>query len=806
MDIFNKHITNTDQEQLIKYFVQFKEKTYVLVCKDNIFTFRIYTYTLRVPRKKLEDDIYAQHSFLRKVLPRACSIVTDTDNKIICVMEGPIKFGGFRDQDEMNEDDDPNEDDYPKSKHEGNQPIIYDHSTTMKWADQGCLEITATDKANGKFAICHIFEYNGHQFLICGSKNNHVVILVSDIKEWLKNNQHMPIVVSIVQDILQNFDALTNDQIMKMFQQGWSLVGELCDGQHFMAGDNTVSWFGLFKNGVSMPTVDALRMLRDCGLKTVSFQVVFAPGTNPQLIDNVFFDARCKNNEGAVLYCRNVNTNQINLVKSKSVWYIVKRFMRQILVNKGYEEIYGICYRFIEAQSYHGLNTDASVKITKQLIQFAFWMMSKSYPVSVLGHQPVSSVRGQLANGFCVYWDRFLAETSSQEIYLTPDDFGPFDVQTYLDRTAPYTKRTHARPVTVVFIQGLQGSGKSSIANLVCELLAKQGIKAIYMEQDQFWGHAKSFMGALYHAILRDNGIQVILVSRCNTCPQQFKHYVDMALKLPTLITFVTPQIVNPLYLMISLSGIIKRSSTGDSLMVGRFEHPIAQVVEFTKKNFDDFVPQSSINVFTTHINNPELLEQATQAISTNQIISFVQANWERLNELRVDLKITAEQIIVIILNTMNGYNTGIVVNPTPNFVALAVNDEDRTVLQEFAAKYGDDTFVNYNHHCTLMFLGGKTRLSPQTTMRPGQKAVVTIDALVVRKSDNSCAYRVDTILTPDKDYQLENYQLKHTHHITSRLPKNEKAKESNNFVGLTDDTVHIIPFVRKLDVTFYWL
>lgn len=781
--------TKTDTKPdtgIIELYINCTKKTFRL--KDVLYV--LYTYTLNVPKSMFEDDLYAEHSVLLRVLPRACSILTDTANQIVCVMEGPTKFSGRTAIDEDPED----------NQEESTTREIYNHSTVVNWAKLNQLEIVETEKANGKFAICRVFEHNGQQILMCGSKNNHVVLLVSDVKEWLANNKHMPIVVSIVQDIIRHFDAITNDQIMKMFQQGWSLVGELCDGQHFTPGDNTVSWFGLFKNGVSMETMDALQLLRDCGLKTVLFQVAFTPGTDPALIDNVFLAARCKNNEGAVLYCRNIQTNHTILVKSKSVWYIVKRFMRQNLL-RGYKEIEFITKRFVDAQSYHGLNTDASVEITQQMMRFGLWMMSKSYPVSVLGIQPVKSVRGQLNNGFCVYWDQFLVETSSQEIHLNPNDFGPFDVQAYLNRTTPYAKRTYTSPAIVVFVQGLQGSGKSSLGNLACELLAQQGIKATYIEQDVFWGDTLSCQGALYHAIAQADGPDVIFVTRCNVCPMQFRRYVDIALKLPVIVTFATPQTINALYLMISLSGIVKRSNTGDSLMVGRFEYPIAQVVEFTKKNFDEFVPQSSINVFTTHTNNQELLAQAMQATTIPQIVSFVQTNLEKLDQLRVDLKTIATQIVNIALDTMHGLNTDIVVNPTPNYVGLAVSNEDKQVLKEFVAQYGDHTFVNYNHHCTLMFLGGKTKLSTQTTIPPGKKADVTIDALIVRKSDNACAYRIKTIMISD-----QNYQLKQTPHITARLPKNEKPTVSNSFVGLTNDSVYIVPFVRTLSVTCFWL
>ena len=169
------------------------------------------------------------------------------------------------------------------------------------------------------------------------------------------------------------------------------------------------------------------------------------------------------------------------------------------------------------------------------------------------------------------------------------DDFGTFDAFEFLANVDIYEKRPHNDPAYVFFLQGLQGSGKSTTAAKLCECLIAMGISAVYREQDAFWGDTASCQGAIHHDISRAAGPKVVIISRCNANPTQYDRYLQMLYKLSCVVSFIAPEKVDSLYLMISLSGIINRSTVGDSLMVGRFEYPISQVIEFTRKNFGDF-------------------------------------------------------------------------------------------------------------------------------------------------------------------------------------------------------------------------
>ena len=76
---------------------------------------------------------------------------------------------------------------------------------------------------------------------------------------------------------------------------------------------------------------------------------------------------------------------------------------------------------------FHGLNTNAAIRISKELIRFVFWMLEHKIPTNVLGILPVESVRGKLPTGFAIWWNKYTTTTSTPDISVSPDDFSEFD-------------------------------------------------------------------------------------------------------------------------------------------------------------------------------------------------------------------------------------------------------------------------------------------------------------------------------------------------------------------------------------------
>ena len=552
-----------------------------------------------------------------------------------------------------------------------------------------------------------------------------------------------------------------------------------------------------------METMLSLQLLNDNDIKTVPYKIVYTIDNNISELSKVYLDSRCKNTEGSVLRCRNIDTNKTILVKTKSVMYIVKRFMRQVIL-RGYVNIENIKKRFIDAQSYHGLGTIASIRITKQLMNFGLWMIQKTYPVSILDHIPVTSVRGTLQNGFNTYWKEYLSDTNLSDITVVSSDFDDFDKDIYLKNTLIYKKRSFADPVLVIFLQGLQGSGKSTIASLVCEQLNKSGVKATYIEQDIYYGNTLSCQGALYHSINDANGPKILFVSRCNANKTQYKRYLEIIKGLPTQIIFLAPAKVNSIYLMSSLAGILNRSTSGDILMVGRFELPIKQVIEFTVANYKDFQIQNNaylINVLESQQNKLEL--ECDNILSSGKIEEYIQTNWQKFNSMKLPISNIVTQILLIINNVNDNLNK-LIHDDKPSYIGIAVKDDDKKILTNIVNEnHIDDKkeYTLYIHHCTQLFLGGKKSIpTDNKIVKPGQIVKAHIDALVIRKSDNACAFRINQLV-----YNGGSIIMNHQPHITAKIPFDAKPLISNSFVNLTNDSVKIIDIDYHLELVGFY-
>jgi hypothetical protein len=709
---------------LIKYSVKefnFNEQKYVL-----------YTYTIKKKFRDSEDDIYAKNQELVQVLPRACSIVVS--DSFTTIMEGPRKFSGIT---PIDEDPDDNE------NTESTKSTLFNKNEITTWKNEGVLEVIETEKANGKFAILRIV----NNILFFGSKNSHFVVPLNNLDYFYTIENVTSIVRSIFEDIKFNLESIL--KLQYYFYTGYSLVGELCDGQHFTDGDNTISFFGLFRDGDTYSCLEGLELISSTGLKTVPFNKI----ENPNL-DTLHLISRCKNNEGSVLYFRNTSTNKIVLAKVKSALYIVKRFLREIITRRGYKSLETLQNRFINAKDYHGLNTKKSIELTRLLYSFGFWLMDNKYPCNVLSCNETG--------GFNKYWKQF----TSTEPIITVDDFGEFNESEYLEQTQLYQKRDYNNLATVVFLQGLQGSGKSRIAKLLTNKLNN----AEFVEQDQFSGDTLACQGKLYH-LCNANGPKYIIVSRCNVEEKQYNSYLKICYSLPTKVIFIAPDTLSKVYLAVSLSGILQRENN----------YTFDDAYTFTTANYHKFKVHSEANLIKV-LQNETLVEITKDFIIENQ---------ETLRSLRMPLDKIVNDCLEIILNPSK-----LVLNEYPIYVGLAVSEKDRTLLTDFVNQYVNSGII-YCHHITQVYLGSKKSIKNYTNLiLPEERVTANINSLVIRKEDNASAFKVNL------DIFCENK----TPHITAKMPINVPPAQSNAFVGLTDNTVTIIECDFTLELTgFYY-
>ena len=132
----------------------------------------------------------------------------------------------------------------------------------------------------------------------------------------------------------------------------------------------------------------------------------------------------------------------------------------------------------------------------------------------------------------------------------------------------------------------------------------------------------------------------------------------------------------------------------------------------------------------------------------------------------------------------------------------MAVCDEDRKILTDFAKTHvSDEGFMVYNHHCTQVFVGKSALPKDYEVVKPGQKVIAQIDALVVRNSDHAAAFRIKSLVSNGDFIKIQNS----CPHITSIIPLHEKPMISNSFIGLSSPSVNIIPFKYQLELTGFW-
>lgn len=349
--------------------------------------------------------------------------------------------------------------------------------------------------------------------------------------------------------------------------------------------------------------------------------------------------------------------------------------------------------------------------------------------------------------------------------------------------------RDYNDPVTVVFLQGLQGSGKSTIGKYCCQHVEN----SIYLEQDMYSGDSSLCQLALYDYIVSANGPKVIFITRCNINPTHYRRYLDICYKLPTIVVFFAPKRFDPLYFMVSLAGIMNRSPNSDTPMVGNIEVPINDVISFTKGNYDNYERHPKAINYETHKNDQELLDGAKSVYKrgANEIIKFVKTNYESLMALRLP----SEDVCKPFLEPLQSKD--IVVSTNTMYIGAILSREDRRVLMEFLEKHLPEQveFTKYLHHMTQRYIGGKIpKVLDFTPFMPGETVSRHICALVVRKSDMASAFRI----TPFPG-DAPNF------HITAKLPCGLKAMASNNFVGLNDDTVSVFKMDYPIDMVGFW-
>ena len=396
-----------------------------------------------------------------------------------------------------------------------------------------------------------------------------------------------------------------------------------------------------------------------------------------------------------------------------------------------------------------------------------------------------------------------MQETGNSDIIVEASDLGYFNLDVYeRANLSLYESRSMCNRPIVVFFQGLQGSGKSTLGAEVAELLTRAGAKAQMFEQDNYWGDSNSCQGAIYHEINNSDGADVILITRCNFEPKQYNKYLDIAHRSSCKILFFSPKHMDPLYYAVSLAGIIKRSGEGDQLMVGRYEYDVEEVANFTYKFYKSYSRHYKGIDYVGYINNLKLSNEAAENMNQlDAMIKFVKNNADNLNQLRLPIRDIAMTIVDRIMETIvSGYSNDLVLPKDIIYSGFFLNQMDHEVLKQFCMQYNSSPGEYVCHHCTQKYYGKKGR---KDAINPFVQYKLVIDKLVIRKSDGAMAFNVKEVksmlsgedVTPDRA------------HITAFLPPGVRAMESRGYVtSLDSNIVDIINWNAEFQTTSLWI
>ena len=339
----------------------------------------------------------------------------------------------------------------------------------------------------------------------------------------------------------------------------------------------------------------------------------------------------------------------------------------------------------------------------------------------------------------------------------------------------------------VIFIQGIQGSGKSTIADNL--------ENAYKVEQDFCYGCTKTCQFQLFYHLKKGRNV---VVSRCNAEPKQYNQFVKIAQSLGAKIYFITPeQAESELYLSISLSGVINRSNEGDKVMVGRYEYPFSEAVDFTTKNWRNFKPVSNSIKVRLFEFDYQLQELAKIALKSGRIENFVMENQESLMRLRRCLPDIVADHQEIIDQDFSGHQMS---KSLKQILYVSLEVIDNRELVEIAKNATDWKNVDeiVCSHVTQVFNPGNFRNF--VPLSEGDICNAYVDALVRRTADGAMAFRLCKILKDDHEIFVQTKRP----HITAVLSNGSKAGDSNAFVFETSN-VDVLPLELKVECVCRW-
>jgi hypothetical protein len=452
---------------------------------------------LKVIRNGCDDTTFIRTPGLARLSPRSMSYVETASGNFF--INGLVKFGGFTKNDEDN----------------GVNTSELPTNTTME--PTGYL---VSNKANGKYSGITIKVIEGVEYLFVASKNVHKVFALRE--EPVEPVDSSDLIAVIRRAFLNQFNSLTEEKQQELIEflntNDLTMTGELCDGKHMVPlpqeGVPIIEFFGLVKNVGPVGQTDSLsnnlpsdlKFLTQIGLTTIKHQFYTVEAFDALVESGELLKG--KFTEGVIINALH-NDTVLWMKKYKATWYVIVRMMRQILTgaSKPHAEMVKKIRTTLQKRSDDFLNlskTDFDEWLTT-LNKFYIWFIMNKVTKNDIGIDSTSRGMG----------------TVFQDFYNDIASVPAFDsTASICDLLRPYSNKGP----TVIFPQGIQGAGKTFIASIMEKMMPG---KCRAIEQDTF-ANGKEFMSA-FKALLKEEGVEIIVVARCNSNYGHFKHLAQAA-------------------------------------------------------------------------------------------------------------------------------------------------------------------------------------------------------------------------------------------------------------------------------------
>ena len=350
---------------------------------------------------------------------------------------------------------------------------------------------------------------------------------------------------------------------------------------------------------------------------------------------------------------------------------------------------------------------------------------------------------------------------------------------------------------TVVFLQALQGSGKTTIARTLCENKSTWE----FIEQDQFNGDTRKCQEALKK--LLESGTEVIIISRCNMNLQHYKKYLELVLGYCDAVfinlTDNRGETKSELTLARSIAGILSRSESTEQVVFGSEVIPLDDAVKYTEQNmkFRSTHPKAfNVPIFE---HNEEIDVQLREH---GDMQGFVKKNGPKIMGLSRPLDEIVEEINTFLddipkehVVTRNDYK-GQLLKKT-FLVSFNLEKRDKKNLITLAKEHGEGDFKC--EHVTQIFMSRGIEYDANKLSFPEETAHVVIDGLVINRKNRMSAFNVKSIKSSSGD---PIYIYSGCPHVTACVPTGCSPKDSLNFVAKRDDSVEFIPYETTLRTT----